>query len=385
MKKPVDLFLCGDFMPGRGIDQILPFPSEPVIHEPYVKNAIQYVNLAEELNGPVPRHVDFVYIWGNALEEFKKISPVVRIINLETSITKSNDYWNKGINYRMNPANIRCITVASIDCCCLANNHVLDWGYAGLAETLDKLHEAGVKTTGAGRNLEDAEAPAILTSEGKDRVLVFAFGSVTSGILQSWAAQPDKPGVNLLKDFSKDTIQHIEALVKKVKRKGDIVIFSIHWGGNWGYQIPSEQIQFAHELIDYAGVDVIHGHSSHHVKAIEVYNGKLILYGCGNFLDDYEGISGYESFRADLSLMYFPHLDMLTGKLISLRMTPMQIKRFKLNYAQKADARWLTDVLNREGTRFGSRFQLLHDNSFIFKGGTYLSLVNRRAYAHEKG
>lgn len=79
---------------------------------------------------------------------------------------------------------------------------------------------------------------------------------------------------------------------------------------------------FAHRLIDEAGVDIIHGHSSHHVKAIEVYKDKLILYGCGDFLNDYEGIGGYEEFRADLALMYFATVEPSTGKVFDLHMTP---------------------------------------------------------------
>ena len=75
------------------------------------------------------------------------------------------------------------------------------------------------------------------------------------------------------------------------------MVASVHWGSNWGYDIPREQTVFAHRLIDEAGVDIIHGHSSHHVRAIEVYKDRLILYGCGDFLNDYEGISGYEEFR----------------------------------------------------------------------------------------
>jgi Putative enzyme of poly-gamma-glutamate biosynthesis (capsule formation) len=82
-----------------------------------------------------------------------------------------------------------------------------------------------------------------------------------------------------------------------VKQQGDIVVASIHWGGNWDYKVPREQREFAHKLIDEAGVDVIHGHSSHHIKGIEVYRGKLIMYGCSDLLNDYEGISGlYEDF-----------------------------------------------------------------------------------------
>ena len=63
----------------------------------------------------------------------------------------------------------------------------------------------------------------------------------------------------------------------------------------------------------------MHGHSSHHVKAIEVFRGRLILYGCGDFLTDYEGVGGYEEFRGDLALMYFVELDSGTGELVGLR------------------------------------------------------------------
>ena len=112
----ITMFLCGDVMTGRGIDQVLPHPSNPVIHEPYMKSARGYVELAIRANGPIPQPVSFAYIWGDALAELERIGPDLRIVNLETSITNSNDYWEgKGINYRMHPENIPCLTAAKID------------------------------------------------------------------------------------------------------------------------------------------------------------------------------------------------------------------------------------------------------------------------------
>ena len=99
---------------------------------------------------------------------------------------------------------------------------------------------------------------------------------------------------------------------------------------------------------------MVHGHSSHHVKAIEVYRGKLILYGCGDFLNDYEGIGGYEAFRGDLGLMYFARVDPVTGKLLSLDMTPTQVRHFRVNYASPGDAAWMAMILNREGRSYGT-------------------------------
>ena len=129
----VTLFVAGDVMTGRGLDQILPHPGSPRIFERYSRSALDYVALAEEVNGPIPRAVDFAYIWGDALETFERVTPDVRIINLETSVTTSEDFWpGKGIHYRMHPKNIPCLTAAGIDCCVLSNNHVLDWGRQGL-------------------------------------------------------------------------------------------------------------------------------------------------------------------------------------------------------------------------------------------------------------
>ena len=366
----ITVFMCGDVMTGRGIDQVLPHPSNPLIYEPYMKSAKGYIELAEMANGPIPQSVDFSYIWGDALEEFERLAPDLRMINLETSITRSEDYWkDKEIHYRMNPENIPCITAAKIDYCSLANNHVLNLGYSGLIETLETLKKVNVKSAGAGRNLKEAETPAVMEVRGKGRVIVFSFGSVSSGIPLSWAATEDKPGVNLLKDMSEKTVRHIKEKVQEVKQQGDIVVISIHWGGNWGYEIPREQTEFAHMLIEDAGVDVIHGHSSHHVKGIEVYRDKPIIYGCGDFLDDYEGISGYEDFRDDLGLMYFVSMEPLTRNLVYLRMTPTQIKHFKVNRASRGDALWLRDTLNREGKNFGTRVELNEDNTLTLQWG----------------
>ena len=348
------LFLCGDVMTGRGIDQVLPHPSDPRIYEPYMRDANGYVKLAERASGSISRPVDFSYIWGDALDELERVAPDVRIINLETAVTRSNDFWpGKGINYRMHPDNTPCLTTAGIDCCALANNHVLDWGYTGLEETLKTLTQAGVVYAGAGRNRKQAEASVVMEVAGKGRVLLLSLGSVTSGIPRKWAASEGRPGVNLLHSLSTDRVRRIAA-VQDLKQPGDVLVASIHWGGNWGYQVPAAQTTFAHQLIDMAGIDIVHGHSSHHPKGIEVYRQKLIIYGCGDFLNDYEGISGYEAYRGELALMYFVTLEASTGKLVHLEMTPTRTRRFKVNLASRAEAQWIRDTLTREGERFGT-------------------------------
>jgi poly-gamma-glutamate synthesis protein (capsule biosynthesis protein) len=358
---PVTLFLCGDVMTGRGIDQILPRPCDPAIREPYMDSALGYVQLAEEANGQIPRPVDASYIWGDALAEFQRVKPQARIINLETAVTCSEDRMAKGINYRMNPANISCLTAAGIDCCALANNHVLDWGMSGLTETLATLNAARIKTAGAGTSEDEAWAPAVLPLADNRRVFVFSFGTATSGIPKSWAITGTKGGVAFLPDLEQHTVQRIALAVRTHKRPGDLVVVSVHWGGNWGYDIAADEVRFAHALID-GGADLFHGHSSHHPKGVEVFHDRLVVYGCGDFINDYEGISGYEAFRGDLGLMYFPTLDADTGRLLRLEVVATQMKRMRVQRASAADSRWLRALLDREGRRFGTWTEVAEDH-----------------------
>ncbi|HEX7080447.1 MAG TPA: CapA family protein [Gammaproteobacteria bacterium] len=361
------LFLCGDVMTGRGIDQVLPHPSDPRLHEPYVRDARTYVELAERANGAIPRPASFAYIWGAALADLARVAPDARIVNLETSVTRSGAYWpGKGIHYRMHPANVGCLTAAGIDCCVLANNHVLDWGFDGLVETLDVLRGAGIRTAGAGRNLGEAQAPASIEL-GAGRVLVFACGAATSGIPSAWAATESAPGVRLLSDLSRAAARRLSRYIEPLKAAGDVVVVSVHWGGNWGYAIPEDERIFAHELIDGGCVDVVHGHSAHHAKGIEVYRGKLILYGCGDFLTDYEGITGHERYRGDLSLMYFVTLDASSGRLQRCEITPLKMLRFSLQRAADADAAWLAAMLTREGEALGTSASLSADGRLMLR------------------
>ncbi|MEW6268036.1 MAG: CapA family protein [Thermodesulfobacteriota bacterium] len=348
------LFLSGDVMTGRGIDQILPHPGDPRLYEDGVESALFYVALAARVHGAIPRKADFAYVWGDALEVLDRHAPDARIVDLETSVTRSDARAaGKEIHYRMHPDNVRCLTAARIDCCVLANNHVLDFGREGLLETLDVLAKAGIRTAGAGRDASEAWRPATVGAPGKRRVVVIAAGSDTSGIPASWAAGERRPGVALLEDGG---LERIEELARSAKQNGDVVVVSLHWGSNWGYHVPEHQVRAAHRLVR-AGADVVHGHSSHHPRPIEVFEGKLVLYGCGDLLNDYEGIGGYEEFRGDLVAMYLAEVAE-SGELTRLSIAPMRIRRFRLERASRKDAGWLRDVLERESRRFGVAVEL---------------------------
>ncbi|MCI0385980.1 CapA family protein [Streptomyces sp. CNQ085] len=350
----VTLFLCGDVMLGRGVDQILPHPGDPALREAYVRDARTYVELAEAAGGPVPRPAGFEWPWGEALAAVDEAAADVRIVNLETAVTYSDAFApGKGIHYRVSPANLPCLSAARPDVCALANNHVLDFGRPGLEETIDALAGAGIATVGAGRDLAAARRPATVPLEGGRRVVALAFGMPSSGIPPSWSAGPGRPGVDIVNEPSPAAAAVVAERIRRAGRPGDIVVVSVHWGPNWGYEVSAEETGFAHALID-GGADIVHGHSSHHPRALEVYRGRLVLYGCGDLVNDYEGITGYERYRDDLRLLHLVRLEP-DGRTAGVRMVPLQARRIRLRRASPEDAEWLRVVLDRAGRGLGSR------------------------------
>ena len=301
-------------------------------------------------------NADFRYIWADA--SISSILPRTRGLSTGTASSVRDDYW-RGRASLSNESKECPLSQPSPDrTLSLANNHVPETGICWLVDTIETLQAAGIQTAGAGPGLSEAAEPAIVGAPGKARVLVFSFGTETSGIPPEWQAAPGRPGVNLLPDLSGETVQAIGEQVSRVRQPGDIVVASIHWGGNWGYTIPLAHREFARNLIDRAGVDIIHGHSSHHVLGIEVYRHKLILYGCGDFLNDYEGIGGYGRYRGDIGLMYFPSIGPSQGRLVQMRMFPTQIHRFRVRRASHTDALWLQNVLNRESILRGASISI---------------------------
>jgi poly-gamma-glutamate capsule biosynthesis protein CapA/YwtB (metallophosphatase superfamily) len=353
--EPMTLFLCGDVMPGRGLDQVLPHPGDPQLRESYADDARIYVRLAERANGPIPQPASFSWPWGDALQVLEEVAPDVRLINLETSVTRSADFApGKPVHYRMSPDNLPCVTVARPDACSLANNHVLDFGHTGLQDTLDALSSAGLTAVGVGRDTAGARRPQAVQVPDGGRAVLLSCGAASSGIPPGWAATSTRPGVNFLPNLSDGAADDIIAVVRAAKQRRDVVVVSIHWGSNWGYEVDRDQVRFAHRLID-GGADLIHGHSSHHPRPIEVYRGKLILYGCGDCIDDYEGISGHKKYRDDLRLLYFASVVPDTGKLAALQMVPMQARKMRLHRAGAVDSEWLATVLEQISRGFGSR------------------------------
>jgi Bacterial capsule synthesis protein PGA_cap len=191
-----------------------------------------------------------------------------------------------------------------------------------------------------------------------------AVGAKSGGVPPHWTATDDRPGVAYIGDLSARSADRIADRVL-AEESADVAVISLHWGSNWGYDVDADQVRFAHRLID-AGVDVVYGHSSHHPRPIEVYRGRLILYGCGDLVNDYEGIQPFRAFRDELRLMYFASLDP-GGELAELRMVPMRARRMRLERARREDSEWLRATVERASERFGTRIDGQPDGTLLLR------------------
>jgi poly-gamma-glutamate capsule biosynthesis protein CapA/YwtB (metallophosphatase superfamily) len=341
--------LMGDVMLGRLIDQLFPMhvdcAEEARIVDSFRGQQAHLKNYGSETP------------WGNTLPLIR--SGDLNVINLETSVTINERKWpNKVFNYRMHPENIQALKVAKIDYVSLANNHTLDFSEDGLTETVKTMKKAGIAFAGACETADEAQRPAELDlprsrqesppqASREQLVHLYSF----SDHPQDWG---DVTRFNLI-DYTEKTRKRLkQELTSSVKPSLKIV--SVHWGPNYR-RSPSDEIKsLAHFFIDECGVDLIHGHSSHHIQGVEVYKGRLILYGCGDFVDDY---AVNTEWRNDLSALW--RVSVLEEaerlKIKRLEVFPNRIKAFQAGLLrwEDADHNWLTKRFRELCTEMGTK------------------------------
>ena len=370
----VRLFLAGDFMPGRGIDAVMPRPRPLEIREGFCTSSIEYARLAERKHKkrfPENQTLSARDVLGEASKLIERYEPHVKLINLETSVTKKSTFYpNKGINYRASEENVFALfDILKPNVVSLANNHAMDFSREGLEDTLKFFDDENVhvKRIGAGwNNIADAMQPAVLKNvypygfaparNDKRGVDVAAFGLCfeDSGVPRDWEATEQSMGVFLAMRDDKVPERLLSAIAKLKKESNAIIIVSIHFGGNWGFEVPRTHVAAAKTLVD-AGADVIHGHSSHHAKTAMLYKEKLILFGCGEFFNDYEGIRPHAGFPENeylghLRLLYFVDVDAKTHNFNRLEIVLMRQKMFALTTLEcpREEAEQLLTALRRQ-------------------------------------
>jgi poly-gamma-glutamate capsule biosynthesis protein CapA/YwtB (metallophosphatase superfamily) len=271
------------------------------------------------------QQVSPAYPWGDTLPLLQQAD--VRICNLECVLADAGTPWSltpKVFHFRSDARNIAVLQAAQIDAVSLANNHTLDFGYEALLHMLTLLETAGIRYAGAGRTLDEAARAALWQVRG----IRLAFLAATDNE-PAWEAGPEQPGVWYIPIEPHDRrVERLLAAIRALRAQSDLVIVSLHWGSNWGYTPPPEHVAFAHTLID-AGADIIFGHSCHVVRGVEVYKSRLILYGCGDFIDDY-AVDPLE--RNDRSFLFLVELQ--GARLTRLRLYPTVIREMQARRAQ---------------------------------------------------
>lgn len=152
----------------------------------------------------------------------------------------------------------------------------------------------------------------------------------------------------MLDGLDESAAQQVAAQVTRHRRAHDRVVISLHWGGNWGVEVPQRHREFARRLIELGAADLVHGHSSHHPRPPEVYRGRLILYGCGDLLNDYEGIGMAGRLDPSAVCLYFAQLARASGELRQLEIVPLQLRRLQLVAAEAGARRRLQSLLESE-------------------------------------
>ena len=250
------LALLGDVMLGRGVDAML-------------------------------KHMRPQDMWGDVLPHLLQAD--LRIANLECALTRHTQPWTRSwklFHFRADPAAVRFLQAARIDACSLANNHVLDFEVRGLHDTLRALDAAGIRHAGAGLDLAEAAAPALLEVHGASPGKVALIACTDNP--PDFAAADRQPGTHYLEvSLDANTLAHVADAIARGRAAGAaLVVFSNHWGANFVERPTPDFRRFAQRVIE-LGADVYYGHSAHLCQGIEIHQGKPILYDTGDFIDDY--------------------------------------------------------------------------------------------------
>lgn len=210
---------------------------------------------------------------------WRSIAPVLRaadlvFLNLECTVSTRGTPEHKTYTFRGDPTALTGARNAGVDVFSLANNHTMDYGFDAFADTIANVRAAGIRTTGGGRDLAEAQAPAVFTVNGRR----IAFLGISAFIpAPKWKATPTHPG------FAYDDDAQITKQVRAAKRLADIVIPFFHWGVEYTYAPNAEQRRAARTAIR-AGATMVIGAHPHVFQPIEVYQGHLVAWSLGNLV-----------------------------------------------------------------------------------------------------
>ncbi|WP_416839790.1 CapA family protein [Haloferax sp. DFSO52] len=292
-------------------------------------------------------------VWGSMRETLSDLDGL--FINLECCLSTRGRPWSvthHPFHFRADPAwAVPALQDVDVTWATLANNHVLDFGEDALEETFSALESAEIPYAGAGRTEADAWRPSRVHVAGLDVALV-AFTDNTP----EFAADSDESGtayvdIDPTDEACLDRVS--ETLERALEENPDLLVASIHWGPNMRENPPPPFQQFAHWMVQ-QGVDIVHGHSAHVFQGVEVYDGSLILYDTGDFVDDYVVDS---VLRNDRSFLFEVDLTE-SGDIQRLRLLPTEIAESAVHEAFSGVAAWCREKMRERSSTFDTVFDV---------------------------
>ena len=214
------------------------------------------------------------YAWSGLDGLFRRDD--LTVVNLECAISTRGSPLAKEFTFRGPPESLPPMAEAGVEVANLGNNHAYDYGPEALLDSRKHLRQAGIAPVGAGKDQDQALRPALLELEGW-RVAVVGLDMVVDPYPEALATE-DKPGTSAGHDTGL-----MLAAIRRAERRADIVVVTIHWGTELDTQPRPEQVELGHRFVE-AGADVIFGHHAHRLQPMDVYHGRPIFWGLGNFV-----------------------------------------------------------------------------------------------------
>jgi poly-gamma-glutamate synthesis protein (capsule biosynthesis protein) len=271
--------------------------------------------------------------------------------NLETALTDAGvPFADKKYTFRNPPDKVaKALKQAGFDIVSLANNHSMDYGEAGLRDTLAALDRVEVHHHGAGLNVAEARKPRIFSLENGQTVAFLAYSNTFP---QEFWATANMAGTA----FGHEAYVR-QDIAKLVEQEIDIIVVSFHWGQERSTELRSYQPLLAHAAID-AGADLVIGHHPHILQAVEQYQSGLILYSLGNY--------AFSTFSPHVHTSVVAKINFKDGEVVGLEMKPVNINNFDVQLQPRiltgGDAEKVYLDLQALSAGFGTELEFLNDS-----------------------
>ncbi|WP_328312723.1 CapA family protein [Streptomyces sp. NBC_00442] len=199
------------------------------------------------------------------------------MVNLETAITTRGSEEPKLYHFRTPPSALNVLQKSGVDAVSMANNHAVDYGPAGLSDTLDAVHHAPIPVLGIGANEAEAYKPYVKNIRGV-KLAVVAASQVMDLTNDKFRAGPKKPGIASALDAAK-----LVAAVKRAKAQADVVVVYLHWGTE-GQSCPGPEQKSIAAKLSAAGATAVVGTHAHVMLGSGMLGKTYVNYGLGNLL-----------------------------------------------------------------------------------------------------